>query len=603
VRQLPFAAALASLLTLLAACQAGSSSALVGDDGTGAAGLDAPVPELRPIGEVQGSGPRSPLLDHQVTVRGVVVGNFATGLQGVFVQSEQPDGDAATAEGIFVERNSEVEPRLHAGDRVQVSGRVGESGEPAASLTTLREAVVTVLGHAELAPTVLQGPPADWERFEGMRLRIGAPLIVSGNDSVASYGEIHAAFDQRLFQPTELAPPGPEAQRIAADNARRTLLLDDARTSKDPRNLWFLAHGLTAQEPLRAGSVLVGATGVLDQRRGAYRLQLTEVLDARQAERPRDVPQVHGNLRIASFNLHNLFNGDGRGGGFPTERGAPTREQYARQQAKLVSVVQALRPDIAVLMEVENDGVGPDSALAQFVAALNAAGPIRDYRFVDTGPTLGNDAIRVAMIHRRSVAEPVGRFATLTDGPFANRSRSPLAQAFRLRDGQRLQVTAVHFKSKGCGRAPNQAQGADADQHDGQGCWNAVRVDSVQRVARWLTADPLGLGGKVPQLLLGDFNANAQEDPMRALYADGWSDAFTRDPKMPRPYSFVFDGAAGRLDHALVDLQLLSRLRGAEEWHVNADEAAWFDESNENSPGPWRASDHDPLLLGFKFAP
>jgi predicted extracellular nuclease len=125
----------------------------------------------------------------------------------------------------------------------------------------------------------------------------------------------------------------------------------------------------------------------------------------------------------------------------------------------------------------------------------------------------------------------------------------------------------------------------------------------VRRVAEWLKRDPLRLGAGVPKLLVGDFNAYAQEDPMRALYADGWSDAFARDPKLARPYSFVFDGAAGRLDHALLDPALRPRLRGAEEWHVNADEAAWFDESNENSPGPWRASDHDPVLLGFEFGP
>ena len=40
-------------------------------------------------------------------------------------------------------------------------------------------------------------------------------------------------------------------------------------------------------------------------------------------ERPA-APQVAGNVRIAAFNLENLFNGDGRGGGFPTERGAKT---------------------------------------------------------------------------------------------------------------------------------------------------------------------------------------------------------------------------------------------------------------------------------------
>jgi len=597
----PFAALVSPLFFALGACQAAPPSPPAGDDGSGAAGVDAPVPALRAIGEVQGREARSPLLDHQVTVRGVVVGNFATGLQGVFVQSETPDADPATAEGLFVARTPEAEPKLHTGDLVEVSGTVSESGDEGATLTGLRDAVVKVLGKGHVAPTVLHQAPADWERYEGMLLRIDAPLVVSGNDAVASYGETRTSFGERLFQPAELTPPGPGAQAAMADNARRALLLDDARLSKDPRNLWFLPQGLDEAAPLRAGSVLSHTTGVLDQRRGEYRLQLTEKLDVRQAPRPNGVPKVAGNLRVASLNMHNLFNGDGHGGGFPTERGATTREEYERQLAKLVGVVQALHPDIAVMMEVENDGSGADSTLVQLVNALNAAGPVRDYRWIDTGDKLGNDAIHVAMIYRGGAVTPVGKYATLLDGPFANRSRAPLTQLFQLPDGEKLQLTAVHYKSKGCGRAPDQAQGADADQHDGQGCWNPVRVDSVKRTAAWLATDPVHAGKDTPRLLLGDFNAYAQEDPLRTLHADGWQDAFALDAKRPRPYSFVFDGAAGRLDHALVDPAMRAHLRGAEEWHINADEADFFDPRNEHSPGPWRASDHDPILLGLQF--
>jgi predicted extracellular nuclease len=600
--RLPFAGALAPLCFALGACQAAVSAPAAGDDGSGAAGLDVPVPALRRIGEVQGRDSRSPLLDHQVTVRGVVVGNFAKGLQGVFVQSPESDEDLEASDGIFVQRGAEAEPELHTGDLVEVSGTVAETGDEGRTLTSLRDAVVKVLGKGQVQAIVLNEAPADWERYEGMLVRINA-LTVTGNDGVGAYGETRAAFGERLFQPAELAPPGPASQQIAEDNARRGILLDDARSSKDPRNLWFLPQGLSEAAPLRAGSRLTGTTGVVDQRRGAYRVQLTEKLQVQQAERPRGVPQVAGNLRVASLNMHNLFNGDGHGGGFPTERGAKTREEYQRQQDKLVGVIQAMRPDLAVMMEVENDGSGPDSALAQLVQALNGAGPNRDWQWLDTGDTLGNDAIRVAMIYRKGAVSPVGKFATLLDGPFANRSRAPLTQAFRLRNGEVLQVTAVHFKSKGCGRAPDQAQGADADQHDGQGCWNPVRVDSVGRVARWLASDPLKQGAKVPRLMVGDFNAYAQEDPMRALLSAGWSDAFARDASQPRPYSFVFDGQAGRLDHALLDANLRGKLRGAEEWHINADEADYFDPANEHSPGPWRASDHDPVLLGFDLQP
>ena len=270
------------------------------------------------------------------------------------------------------------------------------------------------------------------------------------------------------------------------------------------------------------------------------------------------------------------------------------------QQAKLVAVVQALHPDVAALMEVENDGSGPDSTLAQFVAALNAAGPIADYRVVDTGDRLGGDAIHVAMIYRSSRVTPRGKAVALTGGPFAGRSRVPMAQAFRAGKGPVFVVAVNHFKSKGCGRDADKAQGADADQHDGQGCWNPVRVESARRLQAWLASDPTHSASKL-QLIVGDLNAYAMEDPLRLLQAAGWQDAFAL-AKVARPYSFVFDGQAGRLDHALLTAASAARLRGAVEWHNNSDESDAFDYHQGGDGNPYRASDHDPILLGLDLA-
>lgn len=599
---------LLSTALLLSACQATTASIPPGGEPLGAAGADVPVPAQVAIGAVQGSGLRSPLLGRQVTIEGVVTGNFGTGLGGVFVQAEAGDGDPATSDALFVlhdpaqdASHGGTEPALHAGDRVRVSGTVAELGDDeASSLTTLRDATATVLGSgASVAPTPVAAAPADaagWERLEGMRLRITAPLVVTDNDGLARYGEIGASFDGRLFQPTETERPGPGAARIAADNARRMLLLDDNRNSKDPKDLWFLPQPLSDVAPVRAGSVLTGVEGVLDQRRGKYRLQLSAPLQVAQAPRP-PAPDVRGNVRIASLNLLNLFNGDGHGGGFPTERGAVTQAQYRVQQAKLVEVVQALRPDIAGLMEVENDGSGPDSTAAQFVAALNARGPLRDYVLVDTGAKLGGDAIHVAMIYRRTRVATVGKAASLTGGPFEHKSRVPMAQAFRAGHGPVFLVATNHFKSKGCGRDADAATGADADQHDGQGCWNPMRVESARRVLAWLASDPTG-AHPVARLLMGDFNAHAMEDPVQTLRDAGWQDAFAL-AHVARPYSFVFDGMAGRLDHALLDAGLAPRLRGAAEWHNNADEPDALDYHLDATIDPYRASDHDPILLGF----
>jgi predicted extracellular nuclease len=553
---------------------------------------------VQAIGQVQGAGEQSPMAGRQVTVEGIVGANVAQGLGGVFVQSEAGDGDDATAEGLFLPRAPDAEPKLRVGDRVRITGQVVEQGEGGQTLTALEASAVEVIGRGEVRPRVItQAPAAGWESLEGELLSITAPLTVTGNDGLARFGELFTSFGGRLYSPTEVAAPGAEAQAVAAENARLSLRLDDARSGQNPKKLWFLPGGWNDAAPLRTGSVITGVQGVLDQRFGSHRLQLTEPLGAiEQAPRP-DAPTVPGDRRIAGFNVLNLFNGDGRGGGFPTDRGAATPADHARQVAKLVAAVQALDPDLAALMELENDGFGPDSSLAQFVAALNAAGPHADWRFVDTGEGPGSNAIRVGIIYRGSRFEAVGKPATLAEGPFENASRAPLAQAFRAGRGPVFVVVANHFKSKGgCDRAT----GGDADSGDGQACFNATRVDSARRLNEWLATDPTGTSPE-GALVLGDLNAHAQEDPLRLLYSRGWQDAFAL-AKVERPYSFVWAGHSARLDHALLDAGLAARLRGAAEWHANADESDHFDYRLDEQKDPWRASDHDPMLLGLDLA-
>ncbi|PZO09232.1 MAG: nuclease [Lysobacteraceae bacterium] len=571
------------------------------------AGCDAPRPDapaatpdagVQAIAQVQGAGARSPLEGRQVTVEGVVVANFAKGLGGVFVQSQADDGDPATAEGLFLPRRPDAEPRLRLGDHVRATGRVVEQGEGDQTLTSLQAQAVEVLGRGNVTPRVLsEVPAAGWESVEGELLSITAPLTVTGNDGLARYGELATSFGGRLYAPTEVAPPGAGAQAVARENARLSLRLDDARSGQDPKTLWFLPGAWNDAAPLRTGSVITGVQGVLDQRFGSHRLQLTEEIGAiEQAPRPA-APTVPGDRRIAGFNVLNLFNGDGRGGGFPTDRGAATPADHARQVAKLVAAVRALDPDLAALMELENDGFGPDSSLAQFVDALNAAGPHTDWRFVDAGEGPGSNAIRVGIVYRSSRFQAVGRPATINETPFARSSRAPLAQAFRASRGPVFVVVANHFKSKG---GCDKATGGDADSGDGQACYNATRVASARQLNEWLATDPTGTS-PAGSLVLGDLNAHAQEDPLRLLYSRGWRDAFAL-VKAERPYSFVWAGQSARLDHALLDVGLAGRLRGAAQWHANADESDRFDYRRDRENDPWRASDHDPMLLGLDLA-
>ncbi|WP_115541278.1 ExeM/NucH family extracellular endonuclease [Xanthomonas campestris] len=545
------------------------------------------APQRLTIADVQGEDTRSPFDGRLVEVEGIVTADTRVGLAGLFVQ--QPGTEPRRSHGVFVTGAGDAQVAV--GDRVRIVGTVREVGAGGeASLTTLQATTLEVLASNQPVPVrMLSGPPANWEALEGEHVRLAA-VTLNGSDRLASNGELIAAFGGRLWQPSEVAAAGtPAFAQTETDNARRRVLLDDARNGRTPKAVSYLP----AEANLRVGSLLRQVDGIVDQRYdGQYRIQVLAPLTLPALPAP-VAPQVGGDLRIASFNLENFFNGNGRGGGFPTKRGARTHEQFQAQLAKLVATIVPLQADVAALMELENDGNDGDTAVAQLVAALNAAGKDKDWRFVDSGSGPGDDAIRVGIVYRSTQVTPVGKPATLTGGPFDSHSRVPLAQAFRSSRGATFVVVANHFKSKGCGTA----SGADADQHDGQACWNATRTESAKRLHQWLQSDPTGAQTKLA-VLLGDFNAYAMETPMRSLRASGWQDAFAV-VGVKQPYSYVYDGMSGRLDHALLSPAMAKQLRGAAEWHINADAMDDAGYAKRNLPGPWRSSDHDPVLLGF----
>ena len=141
---------------------------------------------------------------------------------------------------------------------------------------------------------------------------------------------------------------------------------------------------------------------------------------------------VGGNLKVASFNVLNFFNGNGLGGGFPTARGANTQFELDRQKAKEVSALKAIDADIVGLMEIENDAP-PNSAIEELVAGLNAEMGAGTYAFIDTGK-IGTDEIKVALIYKPASVSPVGAFKTITtaiDPRFIDTLNRPsLAQTF-----------------------------------------------------------------------------------------------------------------------------------------------------------------------------
>jgi predicted extracellular nuclease len=290
------------------------------------------------------------------------------------------------------------------------------------------------------------------------------------------------------------------------------------------------------------------------------------------------------------------------GGGFPTARGADNPEELSRQTAKLASALTALDADIIGLMEIENDGYDSNSAIAELTATLGS-----QWQYVNPGLTqLGGDAIAVGLLFRADRVETVGSAATIAAAPFNQLNRQPLAQTFRLigsEDG--LTIAVNHFKSKGCGNADD----ANADQGDGQGCWNSERTQAANALANWLANDATGTGEQ-DVLIIGDLNAYAKEDPIRALNEQGYQDLVAIH-EGEQAYSYVFFGQAGYLDHALANEALAGKVKDTSIWTINADEPRALDYNTEfktpeqqasfYAPDPYRASDHDPVLVALEM--
>jgi predicted extracellular nuclease len=74
------------------------------------------------------------------------------------------------------------------------------------------------------------------------------------------------------------------------------------------------------------------------------------------------------------------------------------------------------------------------------------------------------------------------------------------------------------------------------------------------------------------------------------------------------PYSYVYGGESGYLDHALASPALNTQVVDAAEWHNNADEPPVVDYNTDGKPqdkytsAPYRASDHDPVVINLNLA-
>jgi len=558
------------------------------------------------ISAIQGEGDVSPVADKVQIIEGVVSAVLPS-LSGFFVQEELVDYDnnSATSEGIFVYNNkNSITP--NAGDVVRVIGSVSERyGKTQISAS---EDILTC-GSGSVTATNIPLPfnsLNDLEALEGMLVSNGAPLTVSDNYELGHYGEVDLS-NGRLFNPTNLfTPNSTEAINLAATNKFNKITLDDLISGSNPSTVIYPTGGLSANNTLRTGDEVTALTGIMDFSYSKYRILPTSA-PTFIVNNPRTAsPELlAGNVKVASLNVLNLFNGDGNGNGFPTSRGADSLAEYERQIAKTVSALVAINADVVGLMEIENDGVDSNSTIVDLITRLNAQLGANTYTYINTGGTVGTDAIAVALLYKPSVVTPATAVKINNNAIF---NRPPLAQLFSLNaNGEKFTVVVNHFKSKGgCSRA----SGLDKDQGDGQACFNARRVAQANELMSWLSTDS-ELSSEPDVLIIGDLNSYAKEDPISTITNSGYINLINQFVGN-QGYSYAFGGELGYLDHALASPSLLAKTLDATEWHINADEPRVLDYNVESksaqqqndfyAPDAYRMSDHDPLIVSLDIA-
>ena len=636
---------------------AGTSGAVataVNNGGQAAIGSPGDGTAITKIHAIQGTADQNLLDDQIVTIQAIVVGDFQDGdsdasrnLRGFYVQEENADadGDAATSEGIFIFEGGNFITNVSVGDKVQITGTVDEFfGET--QIDTITN--ITVLSTGNTLPTAAnitlpaadttlsQGgtPQPDLEAFEGMLVNFTDTLTITEMFNLDRFNEIRLSQGDRpqqftQFNDADVAGYAAHREEVGA----RTITYDDGLSVQNALigNLDGFGPTFSTASDIRMGDTIDNLTGVLSYQwagnssSGAtWRVRSTvngENTFAKVNDRPETPEEVGGSLKVTGFNVLNYFKTIDLSGVNTVigqdPRGADSTDEFDRQTDKLVTALLAIDADVLGLVELENDFLAGSSgnAIEYLVDELNTIAGAGTYAWVDPGTQfVGGDAIAVGLIYKPGAVSLVGDVAILDTPAFLDpnstgqdRNRPAVAQTFEdLATGATFTAVVNHLKSKGASELTDTTS-PDYDQNDGQSFWNDTRTKSAQALVDWLDTNPTGVNDS-DYLLLGDFNAYAQEDPVQVLEEAGYVN-LASEFSGGTATSYVFDGQTGTLDYAFASASLAQQVTGATEWGINSDEADAIDYNLDfgrdaaifDGTTPYRTSDHDPVIVGLNL--
>lgn len=581
--------------------------------------------DLLAISQLQGAGHRSPYDGQEVyCVKGIVT---AIDGGGFYIQSETPDEDPSTSEGIYIDLLAFATVKI--GDEMMISSaEVREYnpagvGENSLSRTSLRTREVEVLSSGNDLPvpvligeagrqipdriiendvngyvgrnTALFDPDEDgmdfFESLENMRVQVNNAIVVS---SINSYNEVIVVADMGK-NASGLSPAGVLLLAENDPNPERIMLDDKFIRMPD------LLVGDVFTQPI---------VGIVDYDFGNYKIQPTEKIVFQTMGLVEKITDIElpvltsTQISVANLNLLNLSH----------------LESPVRVAGFASMIINDLgSPDILVLQEVmDDDGrlnsavVSAEKNLASFAGAIKEKGG-PDYRWFNIDPERNTDGgvnggnIRVVIMFRLDrglrflsatpgkAGQEVGLRGQGTDLALTNnpgliwpnnyafgQSRKPIVAQFQFMD-QNFFVIGVHFNSKG-------PDGPLYGDRQPPNLYSEKQRIAQAKAVNGFVKDILERDPHAKILVSGDLNDFPWTDSVQTLAGTQLTNLFdTVDRELW--FTYIHEGNAQVMDQMLVSESFMQNFSTFRPLNLNSVLAA--DD---------QLSDHDPIIAIFDFA-
>lgn len=517
------------------------------------------VGESVPVWAIQGASYRSPYVGQILTTQGFVTGVFPS-LGGFFIQTDSPDTDQSTSDGLFVlsplKSEDELITPVKIGDIVRITGKVREPGQQ----TTLEirgapDVEILPSGVQSPDPVLLDPPPGEaearsyYERLEGMIVSVPGPAVAVS--PISKYGETVVVLSShginRLFQ--------------GQDNGILIMLDDGSSTT------------YTAGEELpyivNSGDTLTAITGPLAYSYAMYKIEpvAPPTVNHRLITLPTLLPSSSETFSVMTWNVENLF--DSRPPN-PADPPLPTPRQYRLHLDKVAATIDAAgAPTIVALQEVEN---------IEVLQSLASHDWLLEYGYepflLEGGDSRGIDVGYLVRTERAKIVD-----YKQSDSPGGVFSRPPLllqVEVIGPSGSHTVYLLNNHFTSMSGGELATEPRRTE------QAEWNAGLVAQ------------LAAGEEQNIIVLGDLNSYFISPPIQALRQAGLQHVLDTLPAEER-YTYIYQGESQVLDHILVSQALFEAIQNVTILHVNADYALPPAEDN----GVLHKSDHDPVIATF----